>query len=79
MGNSMGTMVTFPFVGAIVESIGWIWGFVIPGAISLVWCVTWFFTVADSPSVHWFIGETEREFLKLNVAVSVNKKKVTLL
>lgn len=76
MGNTLGTVVTYPLAGAIVESIGWLWAFIIPGAVSLVWCVLWFFTVSNTPAEHRFISEQERDYITESLSGAVKKVKV---
>lgn len=76
MGNTLGTVVTWPLLGVIIESIGWIWAFVVPGAVGVVWAIIWICTVADSPSEHKWISEEEKNYIVESLNTSVKRVKV---
>ena len=63
-GTSIGTVITFPFCGAIVSALGWEPAFYIIGSITIVWFIAWCFLVYDDPVHHPFISKTEREAIK---------------
>lgn len=79
MGNTLGTLVTWPLLGVIIESMGWIWAFFVPGAIGIAWAVLWFFTVADSPPEHRWITEDEKTYIMGSLETGVKRVQVTLL
>lgn len=76
MGNTLGTVITWPLLGAVIRSIGWVWAFIIPAVITTIWAVIWFFTVSDSPSDHWWITDEERDYITSSFGESVKKVKV---
>lgn len=76
MGNTLGTVVTYPLAGGITETMGWVWTFIIFGAVALIWSVIWFFTVADTPADHRCISQEERDFIADSMSGAVKKVKV---
>lgn len=76
MGNTLGTVITWSLLGFIIQSMGWIWAFIIPAIIAAGWSVLWCFTVADAPSDHKFISEEERDYIDECLGTVVKKTKV---
>lgn len=72
-------MMTWPFLGVVITSMGWIWAFVIPGVFALLWSVSWYFTVADTPSEHKFISDDECDYLRFRLGDGVKGAKVISL
>ncbi|KAG5867254.1 hypothetical protein JTB14_019027 [Gonioctena quinquepunctata] len=78
LGGSLGTVVTWPMLGAVIESFGWLWAFLSCGALVLGWTVLWFFLVADSPEEHPRISEEEKRYIvdSLSGNVANDKRQV---
>lgn len=76
MGNTLGTVCTWPLLGAIIEGVGWQWAFVVPGVLAVTWSLIWAFTVADSPSDHRWISVEERDYINKSLSGGVKKVKV---
>lgn len=78
MGNTLGTVVTWPLLGVIIENMGWIWAFFTPGAIAILWAIIWWFTVADSPQEHWWISDEEKNYIINSLNTGLQRVKVIL-
>jgi MFS family permease len=76
LGGTLGTMVTWPLLGFIIESLGWSWSFFINGGIVLVWCVFWILLVADSPEAHSTISEEEKLYITKSLGDTIKRTKV---
>ncbi|KAG7312256.1 hypothetical protein JYU34_001728 [Plutella xylostella] len=63
LGGSIGTAVTWSLTGPLIKSFGWEAAFYVPGAISIFWCVAWWFLVYDSPAQHPRISEEEKVYI----------------
>lgn len=76
LGGSLGSIVTWPSMGIIIEHFGWLWSFLVCGILVICWTVIWFFTVTDSPETHPRISEQEKQYIvdSLSGKVSSNKK-----
>lgn len=74
----MGTVVCWPTLGAIIETMGWGWSFYIPGVFSIAWCGMWFFIVSDYPDTHRYITEEEKTYIMESLGGNIDKKKVPL-
>lgn len=77
MGGTFGTVITWPLVGVIIESLGWAYSFYIPAIISTCITVLWYYIVADSPAHHTRINTTEREYIEKELGSVVSKEKVS--
>ncbi|XP_017779301.1 PREDICTED: sialin [Nicrophorus vespilloides] len=75
LGGTLGTVLTWPMLGSIVESLGWTWAFYIPGGLALLWCLLWFFLVSDSPDLHPRISDEEKFYIAKSLGDSVAKRK----
>ncbi len=64
-GTTVGTVLTFPFVGLLAESksFGWQSSFYIIGAVGLLWFVLWTFLAFESPHIHPAISAAERNYI----------------
>lgn len=78
MGGSLGTISTWPMLGAIIEQLGWIWGFYINGAMVLIWTIFWLLLVADHPAEHRLITESEKNYIESSLGNTISKKKKKL-
>nr|XP_022916487.1 sialin-like [Onthophagus taurus] len=75
LGGTLGTVITWPLLGAILESMGWSWAFFIPGIIVLLWCTLWFILVSDTPEDHPRISEEEKKYIAKSVGDVITKEK----
>ncbi|KAJ8961071.1 hypothetical protein NQ314_006001 [Rhamnusium bicolor] len=60
LGGSLGTVITWPMLGTIIENLGWIWAFIISGILVLTWTILWIIFVSDSPDAHPRISDEEK-------------------
>lgn len=61
MGNTLGTCVTWPYVGAITQAYGWDWGFHGVTFQIIIFLVVYGLVASDSPSSHRWISEEEKK------------------
>lgn len=52
LGGTFGTVVTWPVAGILMESLGWIWAFYVPAAVTALYTFVWYYIVADTPAKH---------------------------
>lgn len=79
LGGSLGSILTWPSLGVIIESFGWLWAFLICGILVICWTILWFFLVTDSPGTHPRISTEEKKYImdslggKVTTTVKVKK------
>lgn len=76
LGGTLGTVITWPALGAIIEAWGWEWAFFVPGAITVIWSIVWMMLVSDTPESHKSISENEKIYIIKSLGDSINKDKV---
>ncbi|XP_041982503.1 uncharacterized protein LOC121735668 [Aricia agestis] len=76
MGGVLGTVVTWSVTGPLMENYGWSCAFYVPGALCLVWCALWWYLVADRPTEHPRIAESERKYIMEALGDKIQKTKV---
>nr|CAD7418501.1 unnamed protein product [Timema cristinae] len=74
--NSVGTAVTFPLCGLLIDRLGWEYAFYVPGALGAVWCLLWWELVFDSPASHPRISREEKEMIEREVGTHLARKQV---
>lgn len=70
------TCLQLCFVGILTETLGWVYAFYVPAAITAVITLAWFALVYDSPAQHPRIEKTEREYIESVLGGNMSKKKV---
>ncbi|KAF2882551.1 hypothetical protein ILUMI_23629 [Ignelater luminosus] len=73
MGGTLGTMLTWPILGYIIENWGWNWAFFAPGIFSIVWCCLWMILVSDTPETHPRISEDEKLYIAKSLGDNISK------
>lgn len=63
LGGTFGTIITYPMVAAIADSINWQAGWYLPSLLMLVWVGFWALLVSDSPEEHPGISEAEKDYI----------------
>uniref|UniRef100_A0A182F445 Major facilitator superfamily (MFS) profile domain-containing protein n=1 Tax=Anopheles albimanus TaxID=7167 RepID=A0A182F445_ANOAL len=76
MGGTFGTVVTWPLVGVLIETVGWSFAFYIPAAIGAIVSALWYLIVADAPSVHPRIKAEEQEYIQKSLGDTISKSKL---
>ncbi|XP_026725730.1 sialin-like isoform X2 [Trichoplusia ni] len=75
MGGTLGTVVTWSLTGPLMEKFGWASAFYVPAVLTLVWCVFWWYLVADTPVDHPRITDAERKYILDALGDKVKKSK----
>ncbi|KAL3272557.1 hypothetical protein HHI36_014028 [Cryptolaemus montrouzieri] len=75
LGGSLGTVLTWPLLGLVIERWGWPPSFFIPAVIAVLWSLLWFYVVSDSPSESSKISEAERSHIENSLKGVENKGK----
>ncbi|GJQ83645.1 hypothetical protein Trydic_g14355 [Trypoxylus dichotomus] len=68
MASALGAAFTMPVCGFLIDRLGWASVFYVTGAVGLVWSVSWFFLVFDSPADHPRISAEERLEIETKIA-----------
>lgn len=76
MGGTFGTVITWSLVGALIESVGWVYAFYVPAFIALLMTVVWYVVVSDSPKDHPRISKKERDYIEKSLGESLSNGKV---
>ncbi|KAB0792864.1 hypothetical protein PPYR_14823 [Photinus pyralis] len=77
LGGTIGTVVTWPLSGSIIEHLGWSWAFYIQGGLVLAFSCVWLIAVADSPDTHPRISKEEKFYINKCLGEGVGKVKAT--
>lgn len=75
MANCLGTIMTLPLCGLIIDSIGWPAVFYITGGTSLLWVILWAALMFDFPINHPRISEKEKEYIIQSISEGTTQKK----
>lgn len=73
MGGSLG----FVIFSTISERIGWPYTFHVAGILSLVWCLSWWYFVYDTPEQHPRITDKEKKYIQLSLGDDISSEQVT--
>ncbi|XP_055598417.1 sialin-like [Uranotaenia lowii] len=76
MGGTFGTVVTWPLVGILIESLGWAFAFYVPAVIAALVAAFWMIIVADTPDKHPRIRKEEQDFIVKSLGDSISKQKL---
>lgn len=63
LGGTFGTVLTYPMIAAIAETVNWESGWYIPSLLMLVWICVWTLLAYDSPIEHPGISDEEKDFI----------------
>lgn len=75
MGGTLGTVATWSLTGPLLDKYGWASAFYVPGALTFVWCIFWWYLVADTPSEHPRISISERKYILDALGDKIKKSK----
>lgn len=73
-GNSLGPVIGLPIIAMVAESYGWRESYYALAAISLFSLIMFWAMVRNSPSHHYAVNTTEKEYIEKGVAT--NKKEL---
>ena len=62
-GSVFGLIISYPLCGFIIDSFGWEATFYTIGVITVLWSISWYFLVFDTPDSHPRISDEEREYI----------------
>lgn len=71
-GGVLGTVISWPICGIIIETLGWPSVFYVTGAVALLFTGVWFLLAYDSPTKHPRISQKERDYIE-NQVVGISK------
>lgn len=75
LGSKLGTALTWPLMGIIINVLDWRWAFHISATLSFVFAIVWLRIVADSPEKHPNIAKAEQQFIEDSLEALITKKK----
>ncbi|XP_012218429.1 sialin isoform X2 [Linepithema humile] len=75
LGGTFGTILTYPMIAGIAESMNWESGWYIPSILMLVWIGVWAIVAFDSPNEHPGITVEEKEYIITMQAGTVRPEK----
>ncbi|XP_053983181.1 putative inorganic phosphate cotransporter isoform X2 [Hylaeus volcanicus] len=78
LGGTFGTILTYPMVAGIAESMSWENAWYIPSLLMIVWICFWAILAYDSPSDHPGISEEEKKYILDSQAGTVRAQKPSL-
>ncbi|CAH0557662.1 unnamed protein product [Brassicogethes aeneus] len=74
MAQGLGVAITLPVCGYLITYLGWESVFYSTGAVGLIWSITWYFTIYDSPDLHPRISFEEKSNIKNRMVLEVVDK-----
>lgn len=74
LGAKLGTALTWPLMGLVIEVFNWQWAFYVTALSSLAVSIFWFKIVADGPEKHPKISKSEREYIEDSLELIISKK-----
>ena len=69
-GNSLGPVIGLPIIAMVAESYGWRESYYALGAVSLISLIMFWAMVRNSPSHHYAVSTTEKEYIEKGVTTS---------
>lgn len=78
VGSSIGTVVTWPLAGLLIETIGWEFAFYVPAILAAGLTITWYLITFDSPAKHPRISQTERDYIEESL-IGISNTKVCFI
>lgn len=64
LGAKLGTALTWPLMGFIIELVNWQWAFYFTAILSLLLSIFWWKIVAASPQTHPKISKSEKAYIE---------------
>lgn len=74
MGSHIGTVITWPIVGLLIESFGWESSYYVSAVIVAICMVVWYFVVFDEPALHPRIKAQEKEYIEHSLSEIIRTK-----
>lgn len=77
-GGSLGTTLSWPIVGIIIELLGWPYVYYTTAILSLAFTFLWFYLVYDTPAKHPRISPEEQEYIESRIVGITESSKVLI-
>lgn len=71
-GSYFGTVISLPVSGMLAEYVGWPYIFYLFGMLALIWCMMWWYIVAETPQADRRITDAELEYIRTSIGPSAN-------
>lgn len=75
LGGTLGTVLTWPLTGLIIEKFGWRYGFYVSAVFALLMAFLWFYFVSDSPANHPRITKREKDLIEKSLGSTITTGK----
>ncbi|XP_011707556.1 PREDICTED: uncharacterized transporter C38C10.2 isoform X2 [Wasmannia auropunctata] len=63
LGGTFGTILTYPMIAGIAETMNWESGWYIPSLLMVIWIFVWALVAYDSPGEHPGISAEEKDYI----------------
>lgn len=73
-GGSLGTVVTWPVCGYLMQKWGWVYAFYVPAVTTILITIIWFSMVYNTPAEHPRISLQEQEYIEKSLGDTVSKR-----
>ncbi|XP_069671568.1 vesicular glutamate transporter 2-like isoform X1 [Periplaneta americana] len=77
-GSYFGTVISLPLSGMLAQYVGWPYIFYLFGVLALIWCLLWWYIVAETPQGDRRITDAELEYIRSSIGPSANHIKVNV-
>ena len=74
LGALLGTVITWPLAGVIIENFGWPYAFYGPGVLALITAGLWML-ISNSPQTHPRISQKELEYIVKSQGDTISKQR----
>lgn len=71
-GSYFGTVISLPVSGMLAQYVGWPYIFYLFGILALIWCLLWWYIVAETPQGDRRITDAELEYIRSSIGPSAN-------
>lgn len=78
LGGSLGTVITWPLAGWLMEKYGWVYAFYAPATFTLFVTFVWFVSVYNSPAEHPRISDAEQQYIERSLGNTVSRTRVMI-
>ncbi|XP_071579249.1 sialin isoform X2 [Temnothorax nylanderi] len=75
LGGTFGTILTYPMIAGIAETLNWESGWYVPSLLMLMWVCVWALVAYDSPREHPGITAEEKDYILTAQAGTVRPEK----
>lgn len=79
IGGTLGTVITWPILGFLLEKFGWAYGFYVSAIFTLIITFIWFMSVYNTPAQHPRISSEEKEYIARQIGDTVSATTVSRL